>query len=69
MRLALVEIINQIKQSNWNPDVVISVNRGGCIPGVYLSHILNIPHYAKATRRLGAGCGLSVSWKGACQYE
>ena len=45
MRLALVEIINQIKQSNWNPDVVISVNRGGCIPGVYLSHILNIPHY------------------------
>ena len=45
MHLALIEIVNQIKQSNWNPDVVISVNRGGCVPGVYLSHILNVPHY------------------------
>ncbi len=45
MHLALVEIINQINLSNWFPDVIISINRGGCIPGVYLSHILNIPHY------------------------
>ena len=45
MHLALVEIINQINLSNWFPDVIISINREGCIPGVYLSHILNIPHY------------------------
>ena len=45
MELALVEIINQIDQSNFSPEIIFSINRGGCIPGVYLSHILNIPHH------------------------
>ena len=45
MELALVEIINQIDQSNFSPEIIFSINRGGCIPGVYLSHLLNIPHY------------------------
>ena len=42
---ALLEIINQIDQSNFSPEIIFSINRGGCIPGVYLSHLLNIPHY------------------------
>ena len=45
MELALVEIIHQIDQSNFSPEMIFSINRGGCIPGVYLSHLLNIPHY------------------------
>jgi len=28
----------------WEPDVIVSINRGGLMPGVYLSHALNIPH-------------------------
>ena len=28
----------------WEPDLIVSVNRGGLIPGVYLSHALNVPH-------------------------
>ena len=45
MELALVEIKNQIRQSNFYPEIIFSINRGGCIPGVYLSHLLNIPHH------------------------
>ena len=45
MELALIEIKNQIHQSNFSPEIIFSINRGGCIPGVYLSHLLNIPHH------------------------
>ena len=44
MELALDEIINQISQTEWFPELIISINRGGCVPGVYLSHAINIPH-------------------------
>ena len=26
------------------PEIILSVNRGGCVPGIYLSHEINIPH-------------------------
>ena len=29
----------------WEPDMIISINRGGLVPGVYLSHALKVPHY------------------------
>ena len=29
----------------WEPELIVSINRGGLVPGVYLSHSLNIPHY------------------------
>ena len=29
----------------WDPDCVVSINRGGLVPGVYLSHALEVPHY------------------------
>ena len=34
-----IQIINQnIIESKWEPDIILSVNRGGCVPGVYLSN-------------------------------
>ena len=41
---SLNKIIEQIKKSNWSPNVIFSINRGGCIPGIYLSHHLNLKH-------------------------
>ena len=32
------------KRVKWEPDVIMGINRGGCIPGVYLSHRLKISH-------------------------
>ena len=37
-------ISEQLTRSNFDPEVIISVNRGGCIPGIYLSHCINKPH-------------------------
>ena len=41
---SLNKIIEQIENSNWSPNVIISINRGGCVPGIYLSHRLNLKH-------------------------
>ena len=29
----------------WEPDIIVSINRGGLVAGVYLSHLLNVPHF------------------------
>ena len=44
MKKDLEKIINQIKIYKLDPELIISINRGGCIPGVYLSHRLNTAH-------------------------
>ena len=44
MRNALIQIEDQMVHSNWMPDLIMGINRGGCIPGVYLSHRLNKEH-------------------------
>lgn len=33
-----------INESSWNPDLILSINRGGCVPGVFLSHKMGIKH-------------------------
>ena len=44
MRNALIQIEDQMVHSNWMPTIVLGINRGGCIPGVYLSHRIKTPH-------------------------
>ena len=44
MQNAIIKIIEQMKSSNWLPEIILSINRGGCIPGVYLSHRIEKPH-------------------------
>ena len=41
---SLNKIVEQIENSNWSPKVIISINRGGCVPSIYLSHRLNLKH-------------------------
>ena len=40
----ILSLISQVRSANLKIDVILSVNRGGCIPGVYLSHGLKLPH-------------------------
>ena len=40
MHNAIKQIVKQINISGFNPEVIVSINRGGCIPGVYLSHFV-----------------------------
>ena len=44
MRNALIQIEDQLVHSGWMPDVIMGVNRGGVIPGVYLSHRIKRKH-------------------------
>jgi len=44
MRNALIQIEDQMVHSNWMPSIILGINRGGCIPGVYLSHRINTAH-------------------------
>ena len=37
-------ISEQLTNSNFDPEVIIGVNRGGCMPGIYLSHYIDKPH-------------------------
>ncbi len=37
-------IYSNIIESKWKPDIILSINRGGCIPGVYLSHYNSVTH-------------------------
>ena len=44
MRNALLQIEDKLVHDMFIPDIILGVNRGGLIPGVYLSHRLNRPH-------------------------
>ena len=44
LKMGLKTIIKQIKFSSYEPELILSINRGGCIAGVYLSHYLKVPH-------------------------
>jgi len=37
------EICRQIALSDWRPDYIVGINRGGLIPAVMISHYLNVP--------------------------
>lgn len=40
----LIDINSKINQTHWKPDIILSVNRGGCVPGVFLSHMRDLDH-------------------------
>lgn len=41
---AIKEIVKQVDVSGFTPEIIMSINRGGCIPGVYISHYFKKPH-------------------------
>ncbi len=36
-------LIRQITNSQWRPDYIVGISRGGLVPAVMLSHYLNVP--------------------------
>jgi len=36
-------LVEQIKADEWQPDYIVGITRGGLVPAVCLSHMLNIP--------------------------
>ena len=44
LNVDLKSIIKEIETVSYSPELVLSINRGGCIPGIYLSHYLKVSH-------------------------
>ncbi len=43
IRKYVKNIATQIKKSDWEPELIVGLTRGGLVPGVMLSHILDLP--------------------------
>lgn len=43
LAIDLKSIAAQISLSEWFPDFIVGIKRGGLIPATYLSHIMNVP--------------------------
>lgn len=39
----LTSVADQVRASDWAPDFVVGIGRGGLVPAVYLSHRLDLP--------------------------
>lgn len=39
----IMEICRQISISQWRPDYIVGINRGGLLPAVMMSHYLEVP--------------------------
>ena len=37
LNVDLKTIVRQIEIESYSPELILSINRGGCIPGIYLS--------------------------------
>ena len=58
---AIKKIVEQIEGSEFKPEMIVSINRGGCIPGVYLSHYFKKPHNIIDVKSLKAESGNKFS--------
>jgi len=46
IRSYILTIARQMYKDNFRPDYIVGLTRGGLVPGVLLSHYLDIPFYA-----------------------
>ena len=58
---AIKKIVEQIDVSGFKPEIIVSINRWGCIPGVYLSHYFKKPHNIIDVKSLKADSGNKFS--------
>lgn len=61
---AIQHIAMQMYQSEWRPDYIVGITRGGLIPAVMLSHMTNIPMHTLSIQ-LGAE-GLEENTESNC---
>lgn len=43
VKTAVLEIVRQMYEQEYKPDYIVAMSRGGLVPGVLLSHYLDIP--------------------------
>lgn len=54
----IARICRDISASNWRPDYIVGITRGGLVPAVMISHYLNVPmHTLNVSLRDSANIG------------
>lgn len=54
---AVVELARSIMTSDWRPDYIVGITRGGAVPAVMLSQFMGIPmHPLEVSLRDGGNC-------------
>jgi hypoxanthine phosphoribosyltransferase len=60
---AVVDLARQLQLSNWRPDYVVGITRGGLVPAVLLSQYLDVPmHTLKVSLRDSTSSPESNLW-------
>jgi len=63
------DLARQISLSDWRPDYIVGLTRGGAIPAVMLSHYFGIPcETLKVSLRDGGSCESNL-WMAEDAYE
>ena len=39
------KLATAVKRSSFSPEVIVGIQRGGCVPAVFLSHLLNVKDF------------------------
>ena len=65
------KICRDIAKSEWRPDYIVGITRGGLMPAVMISHYFNIPcHTLKVSLRDGAASDCETNcWMADDAYE
>ncbi len=45
IRVLITNIVSGIYSDLWSPSYIVGINRGGLVPAVMISHILDVPMY------------------------
>jgi xanthine phosphoribosyltransferase len=56
------KICRDITLSNWKPDYIVGITRGGLLPAVMISHYFNIPCHTLKVSLRDDDCGESNLW-------
>ena len=52
---AIQSIAMQMYESEWRPDYIVGITRGGLVPAVILSHMTNIPMHTLCVQLAAEG--------------
>lgn len=58
-----LKVVLDIYRSKWKPDFIVGIVRGGAIPGIMISHTMNIPFLPLDVRLRDGVANNNKNWK------
>ena len=58
-----LKVVLDIYKKKWIPDIIVGIVRGGAIPGIMISHTMDIPFFTIDIRLRDSVSDAEVNWK------